>query len=359
MLPLTYEALHTWLHIAGPPTKASPESHAAAAVRQQLQASQLLQHLGTAMDAAAARLTAAVAALAGASSNSCSNNAGGSSSSGGSSGRGGSNSNSSGSSGRGGSSSSSSGGSGRGGRGGSSSSSSGRGGNSSNSSGCSSTEQVSIQQLTLDVMGENFQSSCLLKIFLLATYLLSPTFSIQAALPAAPAAMCLMLTVFQNYHMQPPLQLFSHSNNPLLELHRFMLSIALGVEGDAAGMLQSCPAAGDLLLSPELLSCLAIMLVVIVLGLDTSTDRTDAYRPSEEQRQAGSRGSGLVSGGRLDSPTPLSCGLFDALGVPKETALQAAMVAQAQGFSTLFNFKVLMASYNSVLDHQVSQVCWA
>jgi hypothetical protein len=289
-------------------------------VRQQLQESQVLQHLGTAMDAAAARLTAAVAALAAASSNSGSSHAGGSSS--------------------------------------------GGSGSSDNSSGPSSTEQVSIQQLTLDVMGENFQSSCMLKILLLASYPLSPTgiFSIQAVLPAAPAAMRMMLTVFQNYHRQPPLQLFSHSNNPLLEMHKFMLSFACGLRGDVAGTLQLCPAASELLLSPELLSCLAIMLVVIVLGLDTSTDRTDAYTPSEkqrqEQRQAGSSGSGL-SGARLESLTPLSWGLFDTLGVTKGTALHAALVAQAQGFSTLFNFKVLLASYNSVLDHQVRLGYWS
>jgi hypothetical protein len=126
-----------------------------------------------------------------------------------------------------------------------------------------------------------------------------------------------------------------------------------------AGLLQLCPAASELLLSPELLSCLSIMLVVIVLGLDMSTDRPDAYKPSEEQRQAGSRGSGLVSGGRLDSLTPLSCGLFDALGVPKGTVLHAAMVAHSQGFSTLLNFKIFLASYNSVLDHQVRLGYWS
>jgi hypothetical protein len=63
-LPVAYAVLNTWLVGAVATMQASPGSRAAAAVRQHLQESQLLQHLGPAMDAAAARLTAAVAALA-------------------------------------------------------------------------------------------------------------------------------------------------------------------------------------------------------------------------------------------------------------------------------------------------------
>jgi hypothetical protein len=291
-------------------------------VRQQLQESQLPQQVGTAMDAAAARLTRAVAALAAATAGSSSST-------------------------------------------GSSSTSSSNGGNSSKD-GSSSTEQVCTQQLTLDVMGENHYSSHLLKMFLLSTYPLSSiseTFSIQAALPAAPAAMRLVLAVFQNYHMPPQTQLFSHSKDPLLEVNRVMLALACGLGGHEPGTLQLRPEASELLLSPELLSCLAIMLVVLVLGLDTSTDRTDAYTPIEarqQQRQqlqqADSSGTGLSNGVLLDSLTPLSCSLFDKLGITKETALQAARLAHAQGFTTLFNFKITMASYNIVLDHQVRPV---
>jgi hypothetical protein len=278
-------------------------------VRQQLQESQLLQHLGTAMDAAEARLKAAVAALAAATSNS-----------------------------------------------GSSSSTGGK-------PGSSPTEQVSTQQLTLDVMGENFQSSCLLKLLLLASYPLSTTapFSIQAALPAAPAAMRLVLTVFQNHHLRPQvsseMQLFSQSNDPLPEVHRFMLSLACGIGVDVEATLRSCPEASELLSSPELLSCLAIMLVVIVLGLDTSTDDTD-HTPRQQLQQAdsSSSSSGLSNGMRLDSLTPLSCSLFDVLGVTKETALQAAGLAHSQGLTSLFKFKILLASYNGVLNYQVRPV---
>ena len=329
--PLAFEALHTWLAKAGPPTRASPDSHAAVAVRQQLQESQLLQHLGTAMDAAAVRLTAAAAAaaLAAASSNS-----GGSSSDSGSSS--------------------------------SSSSNSSSGGSSANTRGSSSTEQVSTQQLTLDIVGENFHSGCLLKLFMLATFPLSAKapFSIQAALPAAPAALRLMLTVYQNYHMRPQMQLCSQSSDPLLEVHGVMLSLACGIGCDVDARLQSCPEASQLLLSPELLSGLAVELVVIVLGLNTSSDRLDPRLPSrqeqQQQQQADSSGSSSVpsSGVRLDSLTPLSCSLFDVLGVTKETALLAARVAHSQGHTDLPKFNTLVLVYNSVLNHQVRLLCW-
>jgi hypothetical protein len=284
------------------------------------------------MDAAAVRLTAAAAALAAVSSNSGGSSSGSSSSSGGSS----------------------------------SGSSSSSGGSSANTRGSSSTEQVSTQQLTLDIEGENFHSSCLLKLFLLATFPLSGTapFSIQAALPAAPAALRLMLTVYQNYHMRPQMQLCSQSSDPLREVHGVMLSLACGLGCDVDARLQSCPEANQLLLSPELLSGLAVELMVIVLGLNTSSDRLDPRLPSrqeqQQQQQADSSGSSSVpsSGVRLDSLTPLSCSLFDVLGVTKETALLAAGVAHSQGHTDLPNFNTLMLVYNSVLNHQVRLLCW-
>src|SRR5690349_7715715 len=63
-LSIACGALNAWLEKAAAPMRASPGSRAAAAVRQQLQESGLLQHLGPGMDAAAARLTAAVDKLA-------------------------------------------------------------------------------------------------------------------------------------------------------------------------------------------------------------------------------------------------------------------------------------------------------
>jgi hypothetical protein len=61
---LAFEALGGWLDKAVTTMRPAPDTRAAAAVRQQLQESQLLQRLGPAMDAAAAQLTAAIAALA-------------------------------------------------------------------------------------------------------------------------------------------------------------------------------------------------------------------------------------------------------------------------------------------------------
>lgn len=60
MWGLASAVLDGWLATVS--TTTAPGSRAAATVRQQLQETQLLQHLSTAMDAAAARLTAAAAA---------------------------------------------------------------------------------------------------------------------------------------------------------------------------------------------------------------------------------------------------------------------------------------------------------
>jgi hypothetical protein len=69
-LSMVGDALNSWLTKALAAMRASPGSRAAAAVRQQLQESQVLQHLGPAMEAAAARVTAALEAIAAASSGS-------------------------------------------------------------------------------------------------------------------------------------------------------------------------------------------------------------------------------------------------------------------------------------------------
>jgi hypothetical protein len=189
--------------------------------------------------------------------------------------------------------------------------------------------------------------------------------------------MRLMLTLFQNHHMRPQLPLFNDAKDPLLEAHGVMMSLACGLEGDVEAALQSCPQASELLLSPELLSCLAIVLVVTVLGLNTSSDRLDPNpnppsrqeqpqqqqeRQQEQQADSSSSSSSVLSNGmRLDSLTPLSCSLFDVLGVTKETALHAARLAHSQGYTDLPNFNTMMLVHNSALNHQVwlsHRMCW-
>jgi hypothetical protein len=159
--------------------------------------------------------------------------------------------------------------------------------------------------------------------------------------------------------------------------------------------LQLYPAASELLLLPESVSCLAIVLVSVLLGLDTSSDDwlkaadttatsssstpgvgsstgrqapgTGVPQPQQQQQQrpgnsggsssssSSSSSSGMAAGVRLGSLTPLSCGLFPLLGITKETALQAARLAKAQGLTTLASLDVLVAAYRDVIVHQVSR----
>jgi hypothetical protein len=76
---------------------------------------------------------------------------------------------------------------------------------------------------------------------------------------------------------------------------------------------------------------------------------------SSSSRAVSSRGSGLSSGVRMDSLTPLSCGLFDILGVTKETAVELAAFAEYDGLTTLAHLETLLEIYRTVLKHQVSQ----
>lgn len=142
--------------------------------------------------------------------------------------------------------------------------------------------------------------------------------------------------------------------------------------------LQSTPAGRELLLSHDFLSCLAFVLVVTVLGLwlDTSSDgQTGASAiPAvssssaagvgsstgsgrQQQGQAGSSsssGDSISSSVRLDSVAPLSCSLFDVLGVTKETVVQAARLAGSEGLVTVAEMETLGLAYGCVLKFQVS-----
>lgn len=227
----------------------------------------------------------------------------------------------------------------------------------------------------------------MLKIFWFVSNLLSPAddVNIHAMLPAAPAAMRFVFKGFQCrsrvQQLRQRLQQGQRGDGALFisscprMAYNAMRILAL----DGASLaLRSLPGTGGLLLSPELLSCLALMLVVSALGLDTgsadgigrnlSTSSSSGVRSSmhpqhpstrEQQQQdsgssSGGRADGLRDVVQLDRLTPLSCSLFDMLGVSKETALQTAGLARSRGLTTLEVLTVVMSRYSNVLEHQVS-----
>jgi hypothetical protein len=164
-------------------------------------------------------------------------------------------------------------------------------------------------------------------------------------------------------------------------------TLAAAFDGEVAAILQSCPAANELLLMPEFASCLAIMVVVTFLELDVSDHgRTGAAATQAASSSRGSTdgvgsssGSDLVgsgtgdplpragrqpplppqaggSGVRLDSLTPLSCGLFEILGVTKETVQQAAGASKTLGLTTEGQLYGLLVCYTSLIEYQVSEL---
>ena len=319
-----------WLAAVGP--AAAPRSRVAAAMRQQLQDSQLLQHLGPAMDAAAARLTAAAAALDAAAA-----------------------------------------------------------ATSRGSSGSSASPSAASQ--CNDPIDEFVCTARCCRVLLntfqrLSRVLSAPgSLSIAAALPAAPAAVRLMLTVLQadstlqlmqqQHAVQRPDD--SSSNcSAVSAVHEVMLLLLVTIGTDVSSTLQACPAARELLLLPQLLSCLALMLVATVLGLVTSTvgmgrhatipatgsssssSRNEGSSSNSGNSPSGSSGSSssgsncFNNGVWLDSLTPLSCSLFDILGVTKETVLQLARLAKAEKLTELREMDVWAAVFANVYKYQVS-----
>ena len=355
---LAANALNLWLSKASAALAASPAPRAAVAVRQQLQESQLLQHLGPAMDAAAAWLTtAALAALAGAAATT--------------------------------------------------------GSSSSSTAGASVTQQPSspLQHITFHV---NADACCkyLLQIFKLASCVVSPTLALQGVLPAAPAAVRMALTVFQIHDKLQQLKQQRDTGSPrvvssqaLRAAINAIVTVTASFEGDfeVPSMLRSCPAASALVQMAEFVSCLAIMAVAIAMGVDTSSggiasaaatpaassssgasSSTSRRVPGAGRQQpptqqaasgsdrcwAGSSGSGrggvsssggassnssgLSNGVRLDNLTPLSCSLFDILGVNQQTVLLFARLANADNFTRPQHLQVLLKMYSIVLVYQVS-----
>jgi hypothetical protein len=340
---LVCAALVVWLNQAVEVMRVSPESRAAAAVRQQLQDSGLVQHLGTALQAAAdaLELRAAMTACCSASADPV-----------------------------------------------------------PNMDGAGTTEVLTCMMKASQALLESDHScGCLLRMFQLASCVLAPKgdFSIEAALPAAPAAVRLMLKAFQAHSkiqevtQQPLLQhglwqgAYSNLSACITALEmstRVMWMLAEALQGDVHGMMRSCPAVSELLLSPEIVSCLAITSIMTVLGPDVSSGdgtgpaATQAASSSSSSSRGPSSGgsagrliaagrqqqpssaqgssSSLGHGVRLDSLTPLSCNLFDILGVNKETALQATRLATSDAAPLNSNLHALVTTYCSVLQYQVS-----
>jgi hypothetical protein len=336
-----HHAIETWLTTAD--AAASPASRAAAAVRQQLQQAKLLQHLAAGMNAAAARLTAIAATAA------------------------------------------------------SSSGSSGSSSSSATPQPTTERDPEPLEQLRL------LDGCCaiLLKSYRTVTCALSPSAGVmQAALPAAPAALRLSLAIFQTYsrlqklwkqqyrQLQQVMQLQSFmprssASDALQAVPEVLLLLAVALGGAEPAKQQPCSAARELMQYPELLSCLAIMLVVTVLGLDTGSGdgaaaaaatsssgsairvpgSNTAASGQQQQQQAQQADSSSSTGGscsstglRLACLTPLSSSLFDILGVSKGTMLQAARELTPKGVTTLTDVAALLSEYNTVFRYQVSKI---
>jgi hypothetical protein len=153
----------------------------------------------------------------------------------------------------------------------------------------------------------------LLDLYTAACAALSPdgSYSLAAALPAAPAAVRLALTTFQTCSRLQQQQagmdgtpafsdLMTHQKNPghfaksLATAHWTMLQLSGAVveqcERGSAGALQSLPGARELLLCPELVPCLAVTVLVTFLSFDTGGDM-----------QPGAEGSCEVAAGSVAS----------------------------------------------------------
>jgi hypothetical protein len=248
---------------------------------------------------------------------------------------------------------------------------------SSSSTGVPSTTQEDVRQLALGVMLADTSCGILLLTLDPANSGLSRTglFDDHISLPAAPAAVRLSLAVCQ---AQGKLQQLSQ--HPLLQPHsditgacskavravpNLVLALAAGVEGGVSEALQAYPAARELVQMQELVSCVAVVLVAAALGLGASRDDGAAGIPAassssapvrqQQQQEASSSSSGSLSiGMRLDSLTPLSCSLFDVLGVTKETVLHLARLITPNAVTTSGTFPTMTAAYKYLLTYQVS-----
>jgi hypothetical protein len=298
---------------------------------------------------------------------------------------------------------------------------------SSNSSSTSSS--TCVQSSAEKVLNTISITHRLLNVYVRACSLLSSRtdqcFSLEAALPAAPAAVRLILTTIQTCSKirqvagreGSPSPLFlaaddtairERSTQALVCAHLVMLELAEAVlMHSSKGTLLSLSGANELLLCPELMSCLAIMVLVTLLGTDTwtkkgacsskgpkgvagpagsgssssssSSGRQTTTTQSLSQQPAASAGyhqagsssssSAVISGSNssssvrlangvsLDSLTPLSRGLFGLLSVDLAIVLDAARVALWGATCDPTSFGWLVDTYCFVMEYQVSPTC--
>jgi hypothetical protein len=325
-------ALEMWLNSVKHLAQGSNVSSVAASVQRQLHDSNLMQHLEAGMKVAVAQLTAAVSAVAAAAA-------------------------------------------------------------STRTSGSTlvpnQARQVRTQQLAMSVTVEDSvigYCSCLLNCFFRSGCMLGPAagelVNIQRILPAAPAAARLILSLFQTHSQLQQLQPGGGNISELVKALRMTPEVvgilSTAVVYAAPGTLQSDSTANELLQSPEFLSCLAVMVVVTVLGLDTSCadgastqtgpmpahgsnkgmqSRTGLQDNSAQQAEetASSNCSGVINGMRLDSLTALSRSWFDIQGISVETILQTALLVKSDKSTSLTTARILVTCYRSVLEHQVGR----
>lgn len=113
---------------------------------------------------------------------------------------------------------------------------------------------------------------------------------------------------------------------------------------------------------------MTVVLLAAALGLGTCSDdgapgmpaASSSSAPVRQQQKARSSSSsglssGLSSGARLGSLTPLSCSLFDVLGVSKETVLHLARLVTPTAITTSGSLPTLATAYKSLLKYQVSR----
>jgi hypothetical protein len=302
--------------------------------------------------------------------------------------------------------------------------SSGGGGSSSSSS---STDVVRVVE---DFDSTLVLTSRLLSVYIRACRLSTPeggVLSFEVALPAAAAAIqlhCMLFTTCSSLQqlasqedVPEAVVLLSHNADVqencaavLGEAHWAVVDLLRAVNNYSSmrGSLQSLPGARELLLCPELVPCLAVTVLVTVLGLDTGlqegtgsgsrsrhaahgassssssaagSSRTASSGSSSRSRQAladqscpqvgsstpyrqrgnrSSTGSGsssgrLANGISLDSLSPLSRSLFGLLGVEHGVLLQAASAAKDK-WSVNFTpavFEYLIHPYRFLIEQQV------
>jgi hypothetical protein len=169
--------------------------------------------------------------------------------------------------------------------------------NTSSTTATASAPQPSSNPRQPAVYFANADSCCksLLQVFQMASCVLCPMgfFTLPAALPAAPAAVRMILAVLQAHgrtqQQQQQLQQVlcarydARQSGPsgakasclFIEEPKIMWAL-IGALADTDGMLELCPTATQLLQCPEFLSCLTIMAVATTLGLVVSNDSTAA-----------------------------------------------------------------------------------